>query len=146
MTNEEKQAAIEWLKGRPITMPGAKKMYDLAIEALDMYVPEMNVGDMISRQAAMERLMAQNVIMDGSEYHNGFNAGANRAQEVIRNLPPVRFTTLSDDEIETIRIHLSAIKEKLCNQGRYSEAAYYEKLIAKLLSSNPKEGEADGQE
>lgn len=52
MTNEERQATIEWLKGRPITMLGAKKMYDLAIEALEMYVPEMNVGDMISRQAA----------------------------------------------------------------------------------------------
>ena len=46
--------------------------------------------DVISRQAAMEMLMAQNVIMDGSEYHNGFNAGVNRAQEVIRNLPPVQ--------------------------------------------------------
>ena len=48
------------------------------------------MDDLISRQAAMERLMAQNVIMDGSEYHNGFNAGVNRAQEVIRNLPPVQ--------------------------------------------------------
>ena len=48
------------------------------------------MSDLISRQAAMERLMAQNVIMDGSEYHNGFNAGVNRAQEVIRNLPPVQ--------------------------------------------------------
>jgi hypothetical protein len=44
--------------------------------------------------------------------------------------------TLSDDEIETIRIHLSAIKEELCNQSRYGEAAYYEKLIEKFLSSN----------
>ena len=48
------------------------------------------MDDLISRQAAMERLMVQNVIMDGSEYHNGFNAGVNRAQEVIRNLPPVQ--------------------------------------------------------
>lgn len=47
-----------------------------------------------------------------------------------------RLMTLSDDEIETIRIHLSAIKEELCNQGRYGEAAYYEKLIEKFLSSN----------
>lgn len=47
-----------------------------------------------------------------------------------------RLMTLSDDEVETIRIHLSAIKEELCNQGRYGEAEYYEKLIAKLLSSN----------
>lgn len=47
-----------------------------------------------------------------------------------------RIMTLSDDDIETIRIHLSAIKEELCNQSRYGEAAYYEKLIAKFLSSN----------
>ena len=53
-------------------------------------VPDTNVGDMISRKVAMEMLMAQNVIMEGSEYHNGFNAGVNRAQEVIRNLPPVQ--------------------------------------------------------
>ena len=48
------------------------------------------MDDLISRQVAMEMLMAQNVIMDGSEYHNGFNAGVNRAQEVIRNLPSVQ--------------------------------------------------------
>ncbi len=48
------------------------------------------MSDLINRQAAMEMLMNQNVIMDGSEYHNGFNAGVNRAQEVIRNLPPVQ--------------------------------------------------------
>jgi hypothetical protein len=47
-----------------------------------------------------------------------------------------RLMTLSDDEIETIRIHLSAIKEELCNQSRYGEAAYYEKLIEKFLLSN----------
>ena len=47
-----------------------------------------------------------------------------------------RIMTLSDDEIETIRIHLSAIKEELCNQSRYGEATYYEKLIEKFLSSN----------
>jgi hypothetical protein len=34
MTNEERQQAIEWLKSRPVTMPGAKKMFSLAIEAL----------------------------------------------------------------------------------------------------------------
>ena len=48
------------------------------------------MDDLISRQVAMEMLMAQNVIMDGSEYHNGFNAGVNMAQEVIRNLSPVQ--------------------------------------------------------
>lgn len=54
----------------------------------------------------MERLMAQNVIMDGSEYHNGFNAGVNRAQEVIRNLPPVQPERIKGHWIEiTSRNH-----------------------------------------
>lgn len=44
MTNEERQQAVEWLKGRPITMPGAKKMFALAVEALEAYVPDTNVG------------------------------------------------------------------------------------------------------
>lgn len=73
MTNEERQQAIEWLKRRPVMMAGAKRMYDLAIEALEAYVPDMNVGetesshesdteitrcsdDTISRQAAIDLL------------------------------------------------------------------------------------------
>lgn len=52
MTNEERQQAIEWLKRRPVMMAGAKRMYDLAVEALEAYVPDTNVGDTISRQAA----------------------------------------------------------------------------------------------
>ena len=35
MTNEERQQAIEWLKRRPVMMAGAKRMYDLAAEALE---------------------------------------------------------------------------------------------------------------
>lgn len=37
MTNEERQRAIEWMKGRPVMMAGAKRMYDLAVEALEAY-------------------------------------------------------------------------------------------------------------
>jgi hypothetical protein len=46
MTNEERQQAIEWLKRRPVMMAGAKKMFSLAVEALEAYVPDMNVGEM----------------------------------------------------------------------------------------------------
>ena len=35
MTNEERQQAIEWMKRRPAMMAGAKRMYDLAVEALE---------------------------------------------------------------------------------------------------------------
>ena len=53
----------------------------------------------------MEMLMAKNVIMDGSEYHNGFNAGVNRAQEVIRNLPPVQTERIKGHWIEITSIN-----------------------------------------
>ena len=56
MTNDERQHAIEWFKRRPVTMAGAKRMYDLAVEALKAYVPDTNVGDMISKQDAIDKL------------------------------------------------------------------------------------------
>ena len=73
MTNEERIQAIEWLKRRSVMMAGAKKMFDLAVEALEAYVPDMNVGetepscesdteitrcsnDTISRRAALEKI------------------------------------------------------------------------------------------
>lgn len=39
MTREEREQALEWFKNRPITMSGAKKMYDLAIAALEQLEP-----------------------------------------------------------------------------------------------------------
>ena len=44
---------------------------------------------------------------------------------------------LSDDEIETIRIHMNAFKEQLCNQGRWSEAEEYQQIVFKLLDAAP---------
>lgn len=40
---------------------------------------------------------------------------------------------LTDDEIKTIRIHLNAYKEKLCNQHRWKEAEEYQRIIDKLI-------------
>lgn len=41
---------------------------------------------------------------------------------------------LTNDDIETIRIHLSAYKEKLCNQRRWKEAEEYQQIIDKLIA------------
>lgn len=41
---------------------------------------------------------------------------------------------LTDDDFETIRIHLSAFKESLCNQRRWKEAENYERLIGRFMS------------
>ena len=40
---------------------------------------------------------------------------------------------LTSDDIETIRIHLSAIKETLCNQHRWEEAPVYQDLIDRFM-------------
>ena len=114
MTNEERQAAIEWLKGRPITMPGAKKMYDLAIKALEMYVPDMNVGDMISRQAALDALNEQieqcNKALGSFDISlkDEFAIKVERAsleayKEQLENLPPIQPTQTNCEYCHTDR-------------------------------------------
>jgi len=41
---------------------------------------------------------------------------------------------LTDDDFETIRIHLNAYKEKLCNQRRWKEAEEYQRIIDRFMS------------
>ena len=49
----------------------------------------------------------------------------------IRHAPTIT-GLLTRDEIETIRIHMEYIKEKLCNKHRYNEAKDYQLIIDKL--------------
>ena len=39
---------------------------------------------------------------------------------------------LTHDEIETIRIHINAFKENVCNQHRWKEAEEYQTIVDKL--------------
>ena len=41
---------------------------------------------------------------------------------------------LTDDDFETIRIHLNAQKEKLCNQQRWEEAKEYQRIIDRFMA------------
>ena len=41
---------------------------------------------------------------------------------------------LTDDDFETIRIHLNAYKEKLCNQRRWKEAEEYQRIIDRFMA------------
>jgi hypothetical protein len=52
----------------------------------------------------------------------------------FRSLPSAQLPRMSDDDINTIRIHLSALYESLCNQHRYREAKEYDGLIARFLT------------
>ena len=57
MTNEERRKAAEWFRNRAknCPMPGARRMYEIATEALEMAIRALEGdGDMISRQAVMK--------------------------------------------------------------------------------------------
>lgn len=41
---------------------------------------------------------------------------------------------LTDDDFETIRIHLNAYKEKLCNQQRWKETEEYQRIIDRFMA------------
>ena len=49
-------------------------------------------------------------------------------------LPSAQPERLTDDDFETIRIHLSACKERLCNQHRWKEAEEYQRIIDRFMS------------
>lgn len=88
--------------------------------------------DLIDRQAAIK------AIKDLHDCYNGFSDTYDKACiiGVLEELPPAqpKQTFLTNDDIETIRIHLGAFKEKLCNQKRWNEAKEYEGIIERLLS------------
>ena len=52
----------------------------------------------------------------------------------LSTLPSAEPERLTDDDFETIRIHLNAFKERLCNQHRWKEAEDYERLINRFIS------------
>ena len=54
--------------------------------------------------------------------------------ERIKPLPSAQPERLTDDDFETIRIHLNAFKEKLCNQRRWKEAEEYQRIIDRFIS------------
>ena len=52
----------------------------------------------------------------------------------IETVPSVQPERLTDDDFETIRIHLNAFKEKLCNQHRWEEADEYQRIIDRFIA------------
>lgn len=64
-------------------------------------------------------------------------------ESVLDDLPSAQPERLTDDDFETIRIHLNAYKEKLCNQQRWKEAEEYQRIIDRfmaLASVQPRRG------
>ena len=49
-------------------------------------------------------------------------------------LPSAQPERLTNDDFETIRIHLNAYKKKLCNQHRWKEAEEYQRIIDRFMA------------
>lgn len=85
------------------------------------------MNDLISRKATINFFLAE---------------GMPTAAVYIERMPPVQPERLTDDDFETIRIHLNAYKEKLCNQQRWKEAEEYQRIIDRFMafaSAQPEE-------
>ena len=66
-----------------------------------------------------------------------------RVIEALEDLPSAQPERLTDDDFETIRIHLNAFKENLCNQRRWKEAEEYQRIIDRFMSfasAQPRKG------
>lgn len=83
----------------------------------------------------MSELIERQAVIDlCDKYHHTIAVDAMHYDAELRQLPSAQPTQLTDDDIETIRVHLSAIKENLCNQHRWNEAKEYEALIDRLTA------------
>ena len=83
-------------------------------------------NDLISRQAAIDAIEV---------YFNGLPIAVHTDMiAMIHRLPSAQPERLSDDDFETIRIHLNAYKENLCNQHRWEEAEEYQRIINRFIA------------
>ena len=57
-----------------------------------------------------------------------------RIQLGLKRLPSAQPERLTDDDFETIRIHLDTCKERLCNQGRWKEAKEYQRIYDRFMA------------
>lgn len=99
---------------------------------------ETHACNSISRQAAIEALDALcDRECEYSKKQRSVMCGAchlGSAFDVVEQLPSAQTERLTDDDFETIRIHLNAYKEKLCNQQRWEEADEYQRIIDRFMA------------
>ena len=88
------------------------------------------MSDLISRQVAIDLFPNDALEWDTKD---GYIA-PHFARRMIEELPPSQPERLTDDDFETIRIHLNAYKEKLCNQRRWKEAEEYQRIIDRFMA------------
>ena len=85
------------------------------------------MNDTISRAAAI----------DATWFEPSYTDPLNVLTEVrdrLKALPSAQPERLTDDDFETIRIHLDTCKERLCNQGRWKEAKEYQRIYDRFMA------------
>lgn len=101
------------------------------------------MDDLISRQAAIDALKEYRAFYCNNTpdaFSKLSYVEKSRVNELdmaiatLCNLPSAQSERLTDDDFETIRIHLSAIKEGLCNQHRWKEAEEYQHIIDRFMT------------
>lgn len=95
------------------------------------------MSDTISRQAAIDALFELYEYqrdIDPTEAADLVRQGIYLAEKKIEQLPFAQPERLTDDDFETIRIHLDAYKEKLCNQGRWKGAKEYQRIYDRFMA------------
>ena len=135
MINEERRKAAEWFRNRAknCPMPGARRMYEIATEALEMAIRALEGdGDMISRQAVMKEF--SDFVRKSNNSDFAQTPTWNDAVSLVGSMPSAQPERLTDDDFEAIRIHLNAYKEKLCNQQRWEEAEEYQRIIDRFMA------------
>ena len=90
-------------------------------------------SDLISRKKALDVIRALQTykLFEGDDMILVDKADV---QTELMMLPSAEPERLTDDDFETIRLHLNAQKEKLCNQRRWEEAEEYQRIIDRFMA------------
>lgn len=92
----------------------------------------MSMSDLISRAEAIDAVHKE---FDGClVWDESGQRTADEVENILDGLPSVQPERLTDDDFETIRIHLSACKERLCNQQRWEEAEKYQRILDRFMA------------
>lgn len=106
----------------------------LHLQKEQAYMQGWEDARLIDRQAAIDALKEEEYPCE-NDYDEGYMAALDKAVWIVEKwLPSAQPERLADDDFETIRIHLNAYKEKLCNQQRWKEAEEYQRIIDRFIA------------
>jgi hypothetical protein len=89
------------------------------------------MDDLVSRRAATDTALEFIVEYLGGAFDENLQK---KLLDRMLELPSAEPEHLTDEDFETIRIHLNAYKGQLCNQHRWKEAEEYQRIIDRFIS------------